>query len=180
MNSLQLKRVVNLIRRTGDRCLLLDNESDDVLTLMRLEDYEKLLNTDTGRPIQDLSEREMMEKVNRDIAYWRSFQQEENKKEKDWSEFAEDEGCNCEECGCDECDCDECDCEEDDEEKMEKEFKEEDSENEPKTGILVEKTAEEPVVEKIMPENQFAGRTEEEKIDDLPEEEQDTFLLEPV
>ncbi len=74
MKDNQLKQLLNLIRRTGERCFVADNESNEVFTLMTLSDYEKLLNSEVGRDIAKLSEDEMMNKINRDIAYWRSTQ----------------------------------------------------------------------------------------------------------
>jgi len=87
MDSNQLKRVIDLIRRTGDRCIVVDSESDEVLAIMRLDDYESLLQG--TRPIEDLSSQEMLDKVNRDIAYWRSCNNdffEEVKDTEDWDE----------------------------------------------------------------------------------------------
>lgn len=74
MKDNQLKQLLNLIRRTGERCFVADNESNEVFALMTLSDYEKLLNSEVGRDIAKLSEDEMMNKINRDIAYWRSTQ----------------------------------------------------------------------------------------------------------
>lgn len=74
MKDNQLKQLLNLIRRTGERCFVADNESNEVFTLMTLSDYEKLLNNEAGRDIAKLSEDEMMDKINRDVAYWRSAQ----------------------------------------------------------------------------------------------------------
>lgn len=74
MKDNQLKQLLNLIRRTGDRCVVADSESEEIFTLMTLSDYEKLLNNESGRDIAKLSEDEMMDKINRDIAYWRSIQ----------------------------------------------------------------------------------------------------------
>lgn len=78
MKSSQIERVINLVRRTGDRCVIMDNSSEDVLVMMDLKDYENLLDGDSDKKkLEDLSEREMMNKVDRDIAYWRSLHPEE-------------------------------------------------------------------------------------------------------
>ncbi|PIT88465.1 MAG: hypothetical protein COU29_01635 [Candidatus Magasanikbacteria bacterium CG10_big_fil_rev_8_21_14_0_10_36_32] len=74
MKDNQLKQLLNLIRRTGERCFVADNETEEVFALMTLSDYEKLLNNEVGRDIAKLSEEEMMNKINRDVAYWRSAQ----------------------------------------------------------------------------------------------------------
>ncbi|MFA5127747.1 MAG: hypothetical protein WC457_01955 [Patescibacteria group bacterium] len=122
MNSKQLNRLLNLVRETGDRLVVADNESDDVFVLMNLDEYENLsgngefdshefcheceheskrdeFNDDfdpeelnenafdfsaSEEPEQkkptEMSERELLEKINGDIADWRSAQtkKEEN------------------------------------------------------------------------------------------------------
>lgn len=43
MKNSQLNRVLKLVRRTGDRMVIMDPETDDVVVLMRLPEYEDLL-----------------------------------------------------------------------------------------------------------------------------------------
>ena len=42
----QLNRIMRLIRRTGDRCVVLDNENDDAVVVMNIDEYEKMLDCD--------------------------------------------------------------------------------------------------------------------------------------
>jgi hypothetical protein len=72
MQNSQLNRVLSLVRRTGDRMIIMDNESDSVMVLMGLDAYEKMLGTGPDSLV-DLSEEQMLEKINRDIAKWRSY-----------------------------------------------------------------------------------------------------------
>ncbi len=72
MRQSQLNRVLNLIRRAGDRCLILDKESDDVFALLRLDDYEDLRDNFYGDSLEELSEKEIMDKVERDLSIWRA------------------------------------------------------------------------------------------------------------
>ncbi|MDO8626220.1 MAG: hypothetical protein Q7K39_02035 [Candidatus Magasanikbacteria bacterium] len=44
MNNSHLQKVLRLIRKTRDRVVVLDQESDDVLVILRLEDYEDLVD----------------------------------------------------------------------------------------------------------------------------------------
>lgn len=44
MKSSQLNRVLNVIRHTGDRLVVMDAESEEVIVMMSLTDYENLLN----------------------------------------------------------------------------------------------------------------------------------------
>ncbi len=43
MNNKHLKKTLELIRRTGDRGIIIDEESDELFVLMGTEAYEKLL-----------------------------------------------------------------------------------------------------------------------------------------
>lgn len=162
MNSTQIQRLINLIKRTGDRCVIIDNDSDEILTLMRLQDYEKMLNSSWGEPLEDLSEKQMMEKINRDISYWKSFQEES------------EEG----ECACG--NCSHAEKRKDFENEMEEvaaitdvnEYDEEDF-------VEEERVVFEPITDN--PEIRSVSETDSlEKKENLSEEDKDTFLLEPV
>ena len=72
MKESQINRIFNLIRRTGDKCLIADEKSDEVFALMRLDDYEDLHNNFYGESFEDMSEKEIMDKVERDLSIWRS------------------------------------------------------------------------------------------------------------
>ena len=70
MQNSQLNRVIKLVRRTGDKTVIMDNESDAVMMLMDLGAYEKMLDNHTG--VEKLTEEELLEKINRDVAIWRA------------------------------------------------------------------------------------------------------------
>lgn len=98
MNSRQLNRIFNLIRETGDRLVVADNESNEVFVLMPIDDYENIVGLSKGVGFGDsgddegeektdyiaprdevsgigsLSEQKFLEKINDDIAEWRSAQ----------------------------------------------------------------------------------------------------------
>ena len=75
MKKLQLDRALELTRRTGDKFLIFDRETDEIFSLLSLDDYENLLS---GRePVEDLSEREMLDRVNRELANWRAYREAE-------------------------------------------------------------------------------------------------------
>src|SRR3989338_5858753 len=46
MNNNQLNRVMRLVRRTGDRCVVLDNECDEAVVVLNLDEYERMLDCD--------------------------------------------------------------------------------------------------------------------------------------
>ncbi len=69
-----LNKVFNLINKTGDRCVVLSQESDDAYVVMSLMEYERMA---LGRAdVSELSEDELLDKINRDIAVWKSQQDE--------------------------------------------------------------------------------------------------------
>ncbi|MBI2037478.1 MAG: hypothetical protein HYT15_00900 [Candidatus Magasanikbacteria bacterium] len=75
MQNSQINRVVRLVRRTGEKAVIMDTESDAVMMLMDLGAYEKMLENSEG--IEKLTEEELMEKINRDVAVWRAYNDKE-------------------------------------------------------------------------------------------------------
>ena len=184
MKSSQIERVMNLVRRTGDRCVVMDGASDDVLVMMQLNDYEKLLDGDSDKKnLAGMSERDMMDKVDREIAYWRSLHAEETEPEEvrynDFAFTAEEEG----------------------EKREEKIIDEIPEDNFSEEDFLDDEIPDEAEEEKVKKNNEnfeqnsvedvdfdddkdffsnHAVLKTEETLDDLPHEDEDTFLLEPV
>jgi len=83
MQSVQLNRVIRLIRRTGEKVMVMDNESEEVMALMSLGSYEKMLSG--SRAVEEMTEEELLDRINRDIAVWRA-----NNKDEDLSENEEE------------------------------------------------------------------------------------------
>ena len=70
MNS-QFKRIIKLIRKTGDKLVVFDsNEPDNAYAIMNLDEYEKI--SDNPSDLKGLTEDEMIDKINRDIALWKN------------------------------------------------------------------------------------------------------------
>ncbi|KKP59622.1 MAG: hypothetical protein UR53_C0001G0122 [Candidatus Magasanikbacteria bacterium GW2011_GWC2_34_16] len=69
MRQNQLDKLMNLLKRTGDRLAVLDKDNDNVLMMMSIEEYERLLSGNEAW--EELDEGEMLDKVERDIARWR-------------------------------------------------------------------------------------------------------------
>lgn len=69
----QLQKAIDLIKKTGDRLLVFDSaKSDNVYAIMNLKDYENLV---LGKSeVRGLTEDELLDKINRDIAIWKSEQ----------------------------------------------------------------------------------------------------------
>ena len=69
----QLQKVINLVKKTGDKIIVFDNiKQDSVYVIMSLKDYESLV---LGKSeVRGLTEDELLDKINRDIAIWKSEQ----------------------------------------------------------------------------------------------------------
>jgi hypothetical protein len=71
----QLARAIKLARLTGDRLLIFDSSRNDQgFVVMSIDEYEKLALKKTG--VIGLTEDELMDKINRDIAIWKNEQDE--------------------------------------------------------------------------------------------------------
>ena len=75
MKQKQLDRIIRLVKRTGDRFVILDRDTDEAMVVMNLNEYEDLLNTTTE--VENLAEEEMLSRLNHDINRW---QEQNNKK----------------------------------------------------------------------------------------------------
>ena len=67
-----LQKVVDLINKTGDKAIVLDQNGDPNYVLMTFDDYEQLI---VGKSeVRGLTEAELLDKINRDIAVWKEGQ----------------------------------------------------------------------------------------------------------
>ena len=71
--SNQLQKVISLAKKTGDRLIVFDPQNNsDTYVVMPLDEYEKLV---IGKSeVRSLTEDELLDKINRDIAIWKSEQ----------------------------------------------------------------------------------------------------------
>lgn len=68
----QLQQVIDLIEKTGDKAVVLE-QGRPAYVVMRLKDYEELILAKSG--VQGLTKEEMQDKINREIAIWKSDQE---------------------------------------------------------------------------------------------------------
>lgn len=68
----QLDRILNFVKRTADKAILFKNDGEYVV--MRLSDYENLL--DEHNKVEEMTEGELLNKINREIAIWHQSQAE--------------------------------------------------------------------------------------------------------
>lgn len=78
----KLDKVLALVAKTGDKIVVV-SENHEPYVVMSLGDYEKLLTS--SHALHDLTETELMNKINRDIAIWKAAQAEENQLSNDYS-----------------------------------------------------------------------------------------------
>ncbi|MEK7098079.1 MAG: hypothetical protein AAB906_04495 [Patescibacteria group bacterium] len=81
-----LQKVLNLARKTGDRIVVFDNENpENTYVVMDIDEYEKIL---FGRnEVKGLTDNQLLDKINRDIAMWKSENDFEDSSDSDSSFF---------------------------------------------------------------------------------------------
>ncbi len=74
----QLQKAIDLIKKTGDKLVVFDSSKpeEEAHVIMSLSDYEKLIQS--NKEVKSLTENELLDKINRDIAIWRSEQENKN------------------------------------------------------------------------------------------------------
>lgn len=78
----KLDKVLALVAKTGDKIVVV-SENHEPYVVMSLGDYEKLLTS--SHALHDLTETELMNKINRDIAIWKAAQVDENQMANDYN-----------------------------------------------------------------------------------------------
>lgn len=71
---MDIKKIINLIEKTGDRCVVVDKEGDPAYVILSFSAYEKIINNEDD--VSGLSEDQLLEKINRDVATWKESQNE--------------------------------------------------------------------------------------------------------
>ncbi len=90
---MSLDRLINLARRTGDRLIVHQPEKGEDIVIMDVGEYELLM--DKRQDVRNLSDRQLLDQINRDIAIWRANDKledeeifgdfsSEKEEEKDW------------------------------------------------------------------------------------------------
>ncbi|MFA6428655.1 MAG: hypothetical protein WCW02_03905 [Candidatus Buchananbacteria bacterium] len=68
----KLTRLINLIQKTGDKLVITDTAGNSAYVIMNLKDYERFILGQSD--VADLTEEELLSKINRDIALWKAGQ----------------------------------------------------------------------------------------------------------
>ena len=80
------KRILELIRKTGDR-FIFEDEEGQIFVILDIDDYEGIVLQNSQ--VNGLSEQELLNKINKDIAVWRDLQNVKDLGE-DWQNLTED------------------------------------------------------------------------------------------
>jgi hypothetical protein len=78
MNN-SLKKAFYLAKKTGDRVIVVDDNSEaDAFVVMNIDEYERILSYKEtySRDIKGLTEDQLIDKINRDIALWKNEQED--------------------------------------------------------------------------------------------------------
>ena len=78
-----LKRILELIRKTGDRYIF-EDEQGNIFVIAGVDDYENLVLKNNN--IKNLSEEELLNKINKDIAIWQASKEKDSLPET-WDEL---------------------------------------------------------------------------------------------
>lgn len=71
-NYKQMEKVLDLAAKTGDKVIVL-SDSHEPYVVMTIKEYEALLHSPSS--VKGLSEDELLNKINRDIAVWKASQE---------------------------------------------------------------------------------------------------------
>jgi len=69
-----LRKILELLRKTGDR-FILEDEKGNLFVVLSVNDYENLILKNSE--LKNFSEEELLNKINKDIAVWKSTQEDE-------------------------------------------------------------------------------------------------------
>lgn len=67
---MSLDRLIKLAKKTGDRLIVHNPVDDTDVVIMDVDEYEMLI--EDKQDVRDLSERQLLNQINRDISIWRA------------------------------------------------------------------------------------------------------------
>jgi len=71
-------KILDLIEKTGDKFVITEKGGERSYVMMTVEDYEKLLSS-PHNDLGNLTEDQLLEKINQEIALWKSNNQKNSK-----------------------------------------------------------------------------------------------------
>lgn len=76
----ELQTLSRIIKKTRDKIIVVNEKGEPQFVMMDISDYEKIIENQAK--VKDLTEEELLSKINRDIAIWKN-EQKENEKDDD-------------------------------------------------------------------------------------------------
>lgn len=73
-------KILRIIEKTGDKCIVFEEKTDDAYVVMSLDAYDKIVSNNSH--IASLTEDQLLNKINSDIALWKSNQETDIVQEK--------------------------------------------------------------------------------------------------
>jgi len=67
-------QIFSLVKKTGDKVIVFNEKEADSMVVMSLAQYEQMLGR--SERVKGLTEEEMLDRINHDIARWQSTQEE--------------------------------------------------------------------------------------------------------
>jgi PHD/YefM family antitoxin component YafN of YafNO toxin-antitoxin module len=71
-----LAKITKLLKK-GEKMIVLDEQAEPQFVVMDVSEYERMINN-TGEDIKGLTEEELLSRINRDIAVWKSTQTDDD------------------------------------------------------------------------------------------------------
>jgi hypothetical protein len=89
----QLQRAMNIARKTGDRLIIFDTaRTNEAFVVMSLDEYEKKVFSSPEMDVSDLTENELLDKINGDIVAWKNEKERRDSKEEKITNFRKNYG----------------------------------------------------------------------------------------
>lgn len=73
-NFKQIDKVLDLVAKTGDKVIVV-SATQDPYVIMTFQDYDRMVLANSG--VNHLTEEELLNKINRDIAVWKAAQEDD-------------------------------------------------------------------------------------------------------
>jgi len=67
-----LEKFIDLVKKTGDNCIVLDHQGNPTYVIMAFNNYQRLVAGQSE--VSGLTEDQLLDKINRDIANWKATQ----------------------------------------------------------------------------------------------------------
>ncbi len=76
------KKIIDLVKKNSEKIILADQQNiEDSVVIMNLNEYEKLIDEiETMKQVQALTDRNLIDNINKNIAEWREENHEKNDK----------------------------------------------------------------------------------------------------